>query len=407
MTALTLQTLVLISLVAVGAVFLVERFPRTRLNAVVLEILAGILIGPVLHWGHLTVVITNLASFGLALLMFTAGYEIDFDAVRGRPLRLSIIGWAISLVLGLSAGYLLQAQGRVLSGLVTGLALTTTAFGTMLPMWRDAGILHTRFGGQAVAIGTVGEFGPIVAIALLLGHGEKLSTTLLLVGFSVLAVVGAVLASRPRAPRTLELLRKHLHTSSQLPVRIVFLIVITLSWVAYRVGLDVLLGAFAAGIIVRIAARGRDEPLLRSKLEAISFGVFIPVFFVVSGMQFDLGALERDPVFLLNIPLFLMLFILVRGLPVLALYRRDLAGAELLPMILFSATALPLVVVITELGVASHDMLPQNAAALVSAAMLSVVIFPAVAFALLRRADIGVNPVPKEWERAPSEMGEI
>jgi Kef-type K+ transport system membrane component KefB len=272
----------------------------------------------------------------------------------------------------------------VISGLITGLALTTTALGTMLPMWRDSGLLRTRFGSHALAIGTLGEFGPIIAIAILLsGHGPGRESVLLAI-FIAIAIGIAALALRPRAPRAVRLLREHLYTSAQLPVRVAVLLIIALLWVANSFGLDVLLGAFTAGIVVRLGNTGESEPVVRTKLEAIGFGFLIPIFFVVSGMEFDLDALTDDPSSLLRLPVFLGLFLLVRGLPVL-LYRGELPPGARWPMALFSGTALPLVVVITQIGTDTGRMAPENAAALVGAAMLSVVIYPSIAFALLRR----------------------
>src|SRR5271166_5905847 len=223
-------------------------------------------------------------------------------------------------------------------------------------MWKDEGMMGSPFGVHALAIGTVGEFGPIVAIDLLLGTAAPGKVTLLLLAFVLLAVGATWLAMRPRSPRIVDVLQKHLYTSSQLPVRIAVLLIILLLWVASSLGLDVLIGAFTAGIIVRLGSRGPTEEELRSKLEAVGFGFLIPIFFVVSGMRFDLLGLEDDPIFLLKIPLFLGLFLVVRGTPVL-LYRGVTEPGERMPLVLFSATALPLVVVITGIG---GDHLPDG-----------------------------------------------
>ncbi len=238
---------------------------------------------------------------------------------------------------------------------------------------------------------------------------HRYESVLLLIAFIALAVVATVLAMRPRAPRTLLLMSKHLNTSSQLPVRVAVLIVVLLLWVATSLGLDVLLGAFSAGIIVRLGAQGTDEETLRSKLEAIGFGFLIPIFFVVSGIAFDLGALVHRPLYLLHIPLFMALFFIVRGIPVLVLYRKDLIAAERTAMVWFSATALPLVVAITTLGVRSHEMKRENAAALVAAAMLSVVIFPTIGFSRLVRFGMskeGDAANEPEKDQTTTEMGE-
>ena len=152
-----------------------------------------------------------------------------------------------------------------------------------------------------------------------------------------------------------------------------------------QLGLDLLLGAFVAGLVVRLANKGEQAHVIEQKLSSVAFGVFVPIFFIVSGMSFDLDVLTSKPVTLLRLPLFLGLFLLVRGVPVLLFYRRDLSRAQLFPMVLLSATALPLVVAITEIGLDAGRMKPENAAALVGAAMLSVLIFPFVAFTWRRR----------------------
>ncbi|MGZ4703832.1 MAG: cation:proton antiporter domain-containing protein, partial [Acidimicrobiales bacterium] len=198
----------------------------------------------------------------------------------------------------------------------------------------------------------------------------------------------ALIAIRPQPPKVVALLRKNLHSSSQLPVRISVLLIILLVWLASSLGLDVLLGAFAAGVVVRLLSQGDDGEVVRVKLEAIGFGFLVPIFFIVSGMQFDVDALLSSPSTLLRLPLFLVLFLVVRGIPALVLYRRDLPRDQLVPLALFSATGLPLIVVITGIGVDTGRMLPENAAALVGAGMVSVLIFPVVGFSRLRRADV-------------------
>jgi Kef-type K+ transport system membrane component KefB len=189
--------------------------------------------------------------------MFTAGYEIDFQRVRDRSIELALSGCGISLVLGLALGYVLQFQGRVLDGLVTGLAPTTTVLGTLLPMWHDSGLVDTRFGAYAMATETVGEFGPIIAIALLLGTGQPGRVTLLLIAFALLALGAVLIALCPRGASTEGLVQRHLNTTSQFPVRVAVLIVILLVWVASSLRLDVLLGSFTAGIVVRFGSKGR------------------------------------------------------------------------------------------------------------------------------------------------------
>ncbi len=381
----TLSTVALIAAVATLAPLLSEATGR-KVPSVVLELLAGILIGPqVLAIATETPTVDALSTFGLSFLFFMAGYEIEFARIKGRPLKLAGIGWFVSLAIAILVAGGLVFTGFALSALLIGLALTTTALGTLLPMLADENLTHTRFGSYILAVGGAGEFLPIVAIALLLTSDDPAETSLLLLVFVALAAGAVAMAMRPTPPRVVELLGRTLDSSSQLPIRFAVLLIALLVWVASELGLDILLGAFVAGLVVRLANQGEQAHVIEQKLSSVAFGVFVPIFFVVSGMSFDLDALTRNPVTILRLPLFLGLFLLVRGVPVLLFYRRDLSRAQMLPMVLLSATALPLVVAITEIGLETGRMRPQNAAALVGAAMLSVLIFPFLAFMWRRR----------------------
>ena len=393
----TLATLALISAAAVLAPVLADLLRRLRIPSVVIEIGLGILIGQqVLGWAHPDDVVRALAALGLSFLMFLAGYEIDLGRIRGQPLNRAVSGFGVSLVLAGLLSFVMVSTGFALDTLVIGLALTTTALGTLLPMVRDSGVLDTPFGSHVLAIGTVGEFGPIVMITLLLSSDNPVGSGLLLVVFVVVAVTAALVATRPQPPRVVRMLQSNLHSSSQLPVRVAVLLIVVLVWLASDLGLDVLLGAFASGVVVRLFSSGPDGDVVREKLDAIGFGFLVPIFFIVSGMNFDLDALTSSVSTILRVPLFLALFLLVRGLPAILLYRTKVDRRLLAPLALFSATALPLVVVITQLGVETGRMRPENAAALVGAGMLSVLIYPLVGFVLLRRAGALAGPLPFE-----------
>ena len=280
---------------------------------------------------------------------------------------------------------------------MVGLALTTTALGTLVPMLRDAQVLDTRFGAYIAAIGTVGEFGPIVAVALLLTKKEPLLTSLLLVAFIVVSVATVLLAARAQPPRVVAMLSRHMESSAQLPVRVSLLFIVLLVLLAESLGLDVLLGAFAAGIVVRLFSAGGEIAAVRGKLEAIGFGFLIPIFFVVSGIQLDLGVFIDDPSSLWRVGLFLVLMLVARGAPVFLLYRRVLTPPERIPMALLSATGLPLIVVITSIALAEGKMLPVNAVSLVAAGMLTVLLFPAVGLWRMRASGLAVAITDDDW----------
>jgi Kef-type K+ transport system membrane component KefB len=385
--------------------------------SVVLELLLGILIGPVLlGWAHQGEVVDAISDLGLSMLMFLAGYEIDFARIKGRPLRLAVTGWLISLVVGLLIAFGIAAWLHGSSSddlvshdnaaaLVIGLAVATTALGTILPPLRDAGLLPTALGSRVMAVGALGEFGPIIAVALLLTTDNPARTSLLLVGFVVLALAGVWLATRRRPPRLARLITATLGTSAQLAVRMAMLIVVFMLWVALGLGLDALVGAFSAGIIVKafLAGGGHEEAeVVESKLEGIGFGFLVPFFFVMSGIKLDLKALLNSPADAATIPLFLVLFLLVRGLPTLVLYRRDdLGKTGRNALALFASTQLPMVVVITSIGVSSGAIKASTAAALVTAGMLSVLIFPLIALRLAGREVADGEAAPAGREAAP------
>jgi Kef-type K+ transport system membrane component KefB len=397
-----IPTLVLIALAAVLAPIVAEWSRRfIAVPEVVIQIIFGILLGPsVLDLAHPNSLVTSLADFGLTYLMFLAGTELDLSVMRKGHLGRAAGSWGTSLVLALAVGVVLRATGLVLDHVVVALCLTTTALGTLLPILHDADVLHTPVGPSMLSVGAVGEFGPIVAVAVLLTNRDPRLTFVLLAAFVAVAVTAALLATQLHPPRFIALMRKHLHSTAQLPVRISVLLVILLVYLAEELSLDVLLGAFAAGVVVRLFIQGEDSKPITSKLEAIGFGFLIPIFFIDSGIKFDLHALIHVPKVLLLVPMFTVIFLFTRSLPTWAFFRDVLTKAEARSLAVLSATGLPIIVVITSLGVSEHRMKPQNAAALVAAGMLSVLIYPLIGLGVLgkgsKAADAPAVPEPSE-----------
>nr|WP_184829496.1 cation:proton antiporter [Jiangella mangrovi] len=387
--------------VAVLAPILADRLSRfVTVPSVVLQIGLGILIGPaVLDWVRATGVVDALSDLGLAFLMLLAGYELEFKRIRGAPLRAAIWAWFASLALGVAAGLLIAG---VTAGLVVGLALTTTTLGAILPMLRDRNLVKTEFGTRFLAVGAMGEFLPIVAVAFALSGERPSHTTLVLVLFGAVATTAAALARRPRHPAVARLVTVTLGTSAQVAVRFCVLISVAMVALAESLDLDPVMGAFASGVVIHLfldtgVPRESDEVLKR--LEALGFGFFIPIFFIMSGVRFDVGALG-EPATLALLPVFLVLFLAVRGAPTALLQRPALGTRPAVAMGLLAATALPLLVVITRIaqdeGVLSSDL----ASALVGAGMLSVLIFPAVALRLLGAG--GISPERGTPARSPA-----
>ncbi|MEU0931913.1 cation:proton antiporter [Embleya sp. NPDC005971] len=362
---------------------------RIPVPTVVFELLLGVLAGPsALDWVHEGAVLTYLADFGLAFLMFLAGFEIDPTRLSGRPLRRATLGWALSLVVGLLFGLLLVWSGSTMSRLVVGLALTTTALGTLLPILRDAGALPTRFGTQVMAIGTLGEFGPIVAVSLLLSGRNAGASAIALACFAAVTVVVFAFARRPLPDSLDRVVRATLHSSGQLAIRLAVLALALLVWAAGELGLDPLLGAFAAGLVIRLLLSdmpAETRETVAGKLDAIGFGMFVPVFFVISGVRFDGRALFADAGTLALLPLFLALLLVVRGVPTYLMERGSRAAVRL-GLALFASAGLPLIVVISGIGVEEGELRAGTAAAMVGAGMVSVLVFPLLGLRAYRGA---------------------
>jgi Kef-type K+ transport system membrane component KefB len=317
------------------------------------------------------------------MLFFFAGYEINFERIEGEPLKLGAIGWVISLLLAYALAGALEAGDIVVSGLYTGSAMATTAIGTLLPILRDAGELRTRFGPYLLAAGSVGEFGPILLVTLVLSTGHPLHEALILVFFVALAVITGVLAVRT-AWRGWPLLERTFETSSQLAVRLSVVLIFGLVALATQLGLDLLLGGFVAGMITRLALRGHELDVFESKLTAVGYGFLIPFFFVTSGMAFNVHELFSNSSALLKLPLFVALFLVVRGVPAMLLYRGVLSLRDRSALAVFCATELPLVVAITTLAEKAGDMRASTASALVGAAIISTLIFPLLGLRIRR-----------------------
>ena len=354
---------------------------------VVVELVLGVVIGPQgLDLAQVNEFTDFFAELGLGMLFFFAGYEIDIERIRGQPLRLAVIGWVMSLAIAYSLGGVLAAFGVVVSLVYVGSALATTAIGTLIPVLSDTGELRTDFGRYLLAAGAVGEFGPILLLTLVLSTQTALHNALILLAFVLVAVLVAVLAVRS-AERTLPVLERTIEASSQLAVRWIVVLVFALVLLASELGLDLLLGGFAAGLITRQVLQTREIPTFDSKLSAVAFGFFVPFFFVMSGMKLDIDALFGSVSGVVKLAVFFVLFLVVRGTPAFLLYRGVLPLREdRMALAVFTATQLPLVVAITTVAVEGGHMRSSTAAALVGAGALSTLIGPLHGLRLRTRA---------------------
>jgi len=370
---------------AIAAVTVATVPKRFAPPVVVLELVLGIVIGPeVFDLAHSSEFVEFFSNLGLGMLFFFAGYEIDFERIKGRPMRLGGLGWLLSILLAYGIGGLLAAAGVVVSFLYTGSAMATTAIGTLIPILRDNGELKTRFGTYLLAAGGAGEFGPILLVTLVLSTTNPLHEAAILLAFVALALALALISVR-YAWRGWPALERTFEASSQLAVRVTVVLVFGLVLLAGHLGLDILLGGFVAGMITRLALKGHELQVFESKLTAVGFGFFVPFFFVTSGIEFDLAALGSAEA-IAKLFLFLGLFLVVRGVPAMLLCRGLLSVRDRAALAFYSATELPLVVAITTIAVEQGHMRTSTAAGLVGAAMLSTLIYPFVGMALRQRS---------------------
>ncbi len=349
---------------AVAAVTVAVLPVRIAPPVVVLELVLGIAIGPHGFGFASTDEFSRFFSnLGLGMLFYFAGYEINFERIRGAPLELGAVGWILSIALAYAIGGVLYAAGIIDSLIYTGSAMATTAIGTLIPILRDSGELRTRFGTYLMGAGAVGEFGPILLVTLFLSTDHPLREAAILLAFVALAV-GVAMLSMGLMWKGWPALERSFETSSQLAVRVTVVLVFGLVGAAGQLGLDILLGGFVAGMITRAALKGHELAVFESKLTAVGFGFFVPFFFVFSGMNFDLEALGSLGA-ILKLAMFFGLFLVVRGAPALLLYRRVLSSRERVALAFYSATELPLVVAITTLAVHAGHMKASTAAGLV------------------------------------------
>jgi Kef-type K+ transport system membrane component KefB len=363
--------------------------PRLLLPSVVLEIVAGIVVGPsVLGWVHVDQPVEVMAIVGLAFLLFLAGLEIEFDKLRGKVLRVTAIGFAISFGIALILSGALSGFGVLDHPLFVAIVLSATSLGVVIPVLKDAGEVDTTFGQLVIAGATIADFATVILLSLFFSREATTTTTkVILLGllFVVAILVGLTLVRLEHWRRLRETLQRLQDTTAQIRIRGAFVLLIALVALATKLGLEVILGAFIAGAILTLIDRDTmlTHPDFRAKLEAAGFGIFIPVFFVTSGVRYDLGALG-DASTLLHVPIFLVALFAIRGLPAL-LYRPLIPPNRVAVSMLMQATSLPFIVASTAIGVQLEVVTPENAAALIAAGLLSVVLFPAGALTLLKR----------------------
>ena len=379
--------LLIIAAIAFTAPLLLALAPALRFPAVVLEIIAGIVAGPeVLGWVEIDQPVRVLSILGLAFLLFLAGLEIDYEKLRGRLAGSATLSFFASFAVAILVGIVLKATDTVHSALFIAIVLSATSLGVVVPVLKDAGRSESQFGQLVIAAASIADFATIILLSIFFSEEATSTTsTLLLIGaLVVLAVlIGVGIAEVERFHSLRAALVRLQDTTAEIRVRGAFLLLVGLTALATELGLEVILGAFIAGAILKLVDGDvmMTHPSFRAKLEAIGFGVFIPVFFVSVGIAYDLSALG-DIGTLVQIPIFVAALLLARGLPAL-LYRKMLSRREIAVAALLQATSLPFIVAATSIGIDLGAIEPGTAAAFVAAGLVSVIVFPAAALSLL------------------------
>ena len=397
--------LLIVVSVAFAAPFVLGLFPSLKLPSVVLEIVAGVVIGPsVLGIVHVDEAISVVSVIGLAFLLFLAGLEIDFGKLRGQVLSLTLVGFAVSFAIALVAALGLKATGLIETPLLVAIILCATSLGVLVPVLKDAGQIASTFGQLIIAAGTIADFGAVILLSIFFSGEGGIGSTLLLIGGLVL-LAGVVFLAVRKAERSMtirsDLLRLQ-DTTAQIRVRGAVVLLVGFAAIAEKLGLETILGAFMAGAILSLldADQMMTHPDFRRKLEAIGFGFFIPVFFVTSGVNYDLDALTASASNVLMVPIFLVALVAVRGLPAL-IYRGLLDAREITIAGLMQATSLPFIVAATAIGQDLGLVSAAEGAALIGAGLLSVLLFPIIGLTLLRK---GATKAASQASKAPESM---
>ncbi len=389
--------LLIVVAVAFAAPLVLGFFPKVRLPSVVLEIVAGIVIGPsLLGIVHPDEAIQVISVIGLAFLLFLAGLEIDFKRLRGQVLRLSLLGFVLSFGIAVAVALLLKVGGLVETPLLVAIILCATSLGVLIPVLKDAGEISSTFGQLIIAAGTIADFGAVILLSIFFSGEGSVGSTLLLIG-SLVVLAAAVFVAVRTAEHSMtirsDLLRLQ-DTTAQIRVRGAVVLLVGFAAIADQLGLETILGAFIAGAVLSLVDRDdqMNHPQFRLKLEAVGFGVFIPVFFVSSGVSYDADALVASASNVLMVPIFLAALVVVRGVPAL-LYRGLLDGRRTTTAALMQATSLPFIVAATAIGQELDLLTAAEGAALIGAGLLSVLLFPIAGLTLLRGATDAPAPM--------------
>ncbi|MEG0027693.1 MAG: cation:proton antiporter [Raoultibacter sp.] len=407
-----LVALATIALVATLTPIIAQLIPGKPIPEIVFLLIAGALLGP--HAAgivQLSESVGFLSELGLAFLFLLAGYEINPKSLTGSQGKRGLATWVISLLLAFCAVFLSpDFTLSTLDGIAIAIAMTTTALGTLLPIMKERQLIGTRVGDSILSYGTWGELGPIIAMAILLSTRAEWLTILILFAFLGIAVLTAVVPARAKKAghKLFDFLSANANTTAQTMMRLTVLLLIGLITVSSLFKLDIVLGAFAAGFILRYVIPDGNTSL-EIKLNALAYGFLIPIFFVVSGAKIDLHAVFAQPALLIG---FIIMLLLIRAVPVFiglstGKDTRDMSGRHRMTVALYCTTALPVIVAVTSVAVKAGAMDQTLASILVSAGAITVFLMPLLASITYRVADAQPIEAVREIRQHPHDIREI
>ena len=388
MDAVSFDNLAAVAAVAFVAPLLLGLAPALRVPSVLLEIGAGVALGPsVLGWVEADAAVNVLSLIGVGFLLLLAGLEIEVDRLRGAVLRLALTGFAVSFGIAVVVGYGLDAVGVVGAPFLVAVILSATSLAVVLPLLTDTGLAGSPFGQMVIAAASIADVATVIMLSLFFSE-ETAGVGVRLALFALFGLVcvgaGIAIAVGARVPSLSAALLRLQDTTAQIRVRGAFVLLMVFSILAQRFGLEAILGTFLAGMLLKLA--DRDDAMTHShfheKLTEAGFGFFIPVFFVASGLRLDAGALVSDSSTLLHVPVLVVALYVIRGLPAL-LYRGLLGGRRALAAGLLQSTTLSFVLIASQIGQELGLLGPSDVAALTAAALVSVLVNPVVALAVL------------------------
>ncbi len=405
--------LAVIMVAVVISSFVASLIPGRAVPEVVFFVVAGVVVGPhCLGIVQSTAGLDLVSRLGMGFLFLMAGYELDLRELTGKMGRHATVCWVVSFGIALVVTPLLGLGLDQAGCAAFAIALTTTAYGTLVPIMRDRELGGTAVGQVIESYGAMGEIWPVVAMSLLLSPSRSFAANvavlLTFVGFCVLvALQGA--GARDLGSRLSRFLHENAESSSQPTLRAVVALLCVLLALAEVLDLDAVLAAFAAGFILRHVTPAEHGHRLMDKVEAMGNGLFVPAFFVYSGISINFRAVGENPGLLVG---FVVLLLLVRALPLLVSLRafgetRDMPLGEKISAALYCTMALPLIVALTEAAVSEGAMGDAMASVLVCAGALTVLVIPVITSVSVRA--VAAHPVEAVHEMAehPHHVREI